>query len=358
MTVDMNTWECFQTINDSNGATAGAAAAAAATSAAFLSAFSTAAPTNTTSNNTTTLSQANNTKNNNVEYFEPVNLPFSSITSNSLASNENTTPNNSNATTSTHTLGSLKKAKSGRNHAGAKYLASQYTQVKRSQEIIGLSICLPLIFFNFLHFIIYFDISKSLAILICAVLAILTADFFSGVLHWAADGYGSVDMFLIGKNLLRNFREHHIDPTAITRHDFVETNGDNFTIIVPQLLYIGYKFNSHSIEQIQNDYNWDLYVFILSILISLTNQFHKWSHTYFGLPRYITIFQDMHLILPRIHHRIHHVTPHDTYFCITTGWLNYPLEKVKFWSHLENLIFKLTGQRPRTDDMLWALKTE
>ena len=66
----------------------------------------------------------------------------------------------------------------------------------------------------------------------------------------------------------------------------------------------------------------------------------------------------MHLILPRIHHRIHHVTPHDTYFCITTGWLNYPLEKIRFWAHLENFVFKLTGLRPRTDDMLWALKTE
>ena len=66
----------------------------------------------------------------------------------------------------------------------------------------------------------------------------------------------------------------------------------------------------------------------------------------------------MHFILPRIHHRVHHVTPHDTYFCITTGWLNYPLEKIGFWIKLEDTIYKCTGVKPRTDDMKWALKTE
>ncbi len=86
-------------------------------------------------------------------------------------------------------------------------------------------------------------------------------------------------------------------------------------------------------------------------------QIHKWSHTYFGLPRYITIFQDLHIILPRKHHRIHHVAPHETFFCITTGWLNYPMEKVGFWPKLETLITKTTGALPRADDLAWAKKT-
>ena len=86
-------------------------------------------------------------------------------------------------------------------------------------------------------------------------------------------------------------------------------------------------------------------------------QCHKWSHTYFGLPRWITTLQDLHIILPRKHHRIHHVAPHDTYFCITTGWLNFPLEKLQFWTGLEYLIEVVSGHKPRVDDLAWAKRT-
>jgi hypothetical protein len=43
---------------------------------------------------------------------------------------------------------------------------------------------------------------------------------------------------------------------------------------------------------------------------------------------------------------------------VTTGWLNWPLEVIKFWPWLESIVETYTGAKPRSDDFAWAQKTE
>lgn len=101
---------------------------------------------------------------------------------------------------------------------------------------------------------------------------IVTADFLSGLIHWMADTWGSVEIIILGKAFIRPFREHHIDPTGITRHDFIETNGDNFMAIIPGLLYLLYIFLTNEHKYIYINYNWICYLFSLTIFVALTNQ--------------------------------------------------------------------------------------
>ncbi|XP_050501980.1 plasmanylethanolamine desaturase isoform X1 [Diabrotica virgifera virgifera] len=244
----------------------------------------------------------------------------------------------------------------GPQHKGAQELANLYSKGKRTQEVICVGICLTLMVINFVFIVYYIHLEKLSTILVAAFCGIVTADFGSGLVHWAADTWGSVELLYIGKNFLRPFREHHIDPTSITRHDFIETNGDNFMVTIPFLGRMVWDFLTLSKEDVQIRFTWNCYIFLLAIFVAMTNQIHKWSHTYFDLPSWVIFLQEYRIILPRRHHRIHHVAPHETYFCITTGWLNWPLEKLRFWSTLEIIIEMCTGCKPRADDFKWAQK--
>jgi ubiquitin-conjugating enzyme E2 variant len=178
------------------------------------------------------------------------------------------------------------------------------------------------------------------------MLGFVAADLTSGIVHWLADTWGSVDLPFVGRALIRPFREHHVDPKAITRHDFVETNGNNCFICLPPVTLTA-AFVSFD--------DWrgvfaGVLVFSLCLWIFCTNQFHKWSHSD-DPPAVVVALQRLSLILPRDHHAVHHSAPFATYYCITVGWLNEPLHRIGFFRGLERLISATTGLLPREDDI-------
>jgi plasmanylethanolamine desaturase len=175
----------------------------------------------------------------------------------------------------------------------------------------------------------------------------LGADFVSGLVHWAADTWGTTATPVLGKSVLRPFREHHVNQEAITHHDFVETSGNSCFVCIPAAtgaLFLpmgpGLEFSFFCASFLEFLVLWTLG----------TNQFHKWAHLKHP-PVFISWLQRLHLILPPAHHAIHHTAPFNRYYCITVGWMNRPLTWMRFFPALEAIISWLTGAIPRSDDI-------
>ncbi len=175
-----------------------------------------------------------------------------------------------------------------------------------------------------------------------AFLGYLAADFASGWVHWLADRYGSRTTPLFGPKLVVPFREHHLDPTAITRHDFLEANGDNalfaLIVLVPTTLFAGDSAGSVLIE---------LFVLVLAQGTLLTSIAHGWAHTD-RPPRIARALARLGLVISAEHHAHHHRGEHLTHYCITTGWLNRPLDRVGFFRGMEWLFDRM--RIPRSHD--------
>lgn len=112
---------------------------------------------------------------------------------------------------------------------------------------------------------------------IAAAGAYIAADLLSGIVHWAGDTWGSERTFVIGPALIRPFREHHVDEKAITRHDFIETNGANCMIALPAALGAALIPLDDGSWQAHRHF---IAMFFTAMILAVmaTNQIHKWAH--------------------------------------------------------------------------------
>lgn len=238
-------------------------------------------------------------------------------------------------------------------------LAAKYTTTKRIFEIISIT------FFVIFYSLAVYKIATSLGlgdtvtILVAQFAAMMFADFAGGLVHWGCDTWGSLNSPFVGNSFIRSFREHHVDPYAITRHDWIETNGDTCMLTVPIMAYIATQTGLPFIPE----ENCTLYKFFATFLVftafwvAMTNQIHKWSHQVESVtPSWVAVLQNSGIIMSRPHHNVHHTDPFDAYYCITNGWMNSFLMQVGFWRKAEAVVSAITGMKPREDDFAWTLQ--
>lgn len=172
------------------------------------------------------------------------------------------------------------------------------------------------------------------ALPIVLVAAYLAADLLSGFVHYLADNFGSPDTPILGKAFVLPFREHHTDPTGILRHSFMIGNGNNCLVTVP---FLGGVMLAVPVGETRSATLIGAFALFLSLAILLTNQFHKWAHMD-SPPRLVWWLQRKGLVLSKEHHDIHHVSPFDTHYCITVGWWNPLLQRIRFFETTTKVI--------------------
>ncbi len=223
----------------------------------------------------------------------------------------------------------------------------EHPKVQKIIQIISLIAFFILYIILINELIISTNLYRIPLIIFSIPIGLILADFFSGLFHWAADTWGSVNWPIIGSTILLSFRNHHTDPKGIIRHKFYQRIGDSCIFALP-ILISTYYINSLSlfayfIKSI-------LLVFLLGI--ALTNQIHCWAHMK-KVPKIIYYFQKTKIILSADKHKIHHNKPFSENYCITTGWLNELFTKIHFFRRMEKLVTFLTGALPRSEDKIW-----
>lgn len=211
-----------------------------------------------------------------------------------------------------------------------------YSPTQRRIEIVSITVV-----FSMLAYFLVRGISVAahggtlglVVLLVAAFVGFVGADLASGIVHWAGDTLGDASVPILGKALIQPFREHHIHPKDLARHDFIETNGSN-CLVVTVPLGLGVAFLPGVI-------GWQFavcsFLCSLSLFTVATNQFHKWAHTD-NPPWWVRALQKSGLILSPEHHDVHHTMPHHQHYCITVGWLNPLLNKLGFFRGLEAIV--------------------
>ncbi|MCL4731817.1 MAG: hypothetical protein KJ044_15470, partial [Planctomycetes bacterium] len=216
-------------------------------------------------------------------------------------------------------------------------LAAGYTRTQHALNVAGLAaFCALAAWVGWQVF------SRSLApwqLLAGFVAGWVLTDFICGLIHWAGDTWGRPGMPVIGRMFVRTFREHHVDPAAITRHGVVQVLGEQALVAAPLMALLGF-YDPADDDLAGTTVLVGAYVLLAACMAA--NLFHQWAHRR-NPPALGRLLQALGLVISFRQHARHHCPPYTQSYCIAIGWLNPVLDRIRFWRALEWLVYKTTG---------------
>ena len=162
---------------------------------------------------------------------------------------------------------------------------------------------------------------EVVGMVIAAVLALAVGDLASGIVHFLFDQFGSPQTPIIGQKFVKPFRDHHDDPQAMTKGDFIAVNSDNLLVSLPVLVL------ALTVLDPRRHPAAGVFVVALVAVVAMTNQIHKWSHMP-SVPAAVSFAQRHGLNLTIPHHNGHHSAPYDRHYCIALGRMDWLLDPI------------------------------
>ncbi len=172
------------------------------------------------------------------------------------------------------------------------------------------------------------------------VLSVMAADFFSGFVHFLCDNFGSAETPFLGPNFIKAFLDHHDHPQDMVAHDFVELLGNSCLGSIPLLVGLYYLL---PLDGSTPSLYGNIFTLMLILVMVLTNQFHQWAHNPQS-PKFVKKLQRLNLILSPENHNRHHKPPYDKNYCMTSGWLNPFLNRIRFFDIVAKFLGKSSSK--------------
>jgi ubiquitin-conjugating enzyme E2 variant len=182
--------------------------------------------------------------------------------------------------------------------------------------------------------------ASAVAAVVGVVAGYALADLVSGAIHWLCDTFFAEDTPLIGRSIIRPFRDHHRHPEAILRYSLLEQDGTNYMILVlPLWLAARIETSPSPASLLGLSALWGFAIGSLG-----TNLFHKWAHAP-EPPRAVRWLQRRRLVLSPEAHSVHHRSYTGGY-CVTNGWLNPLLDRLEAYGRAERALRRLLRRAP------------
>jgi sterol desaturase/sphingolipid hydroxylase (fatty acid hydroxylase superfamily) len=170
-------------------------------------------------------------------------------------------------------------------------------------------------------------------------LAIMAADFISGLVHWMEDTFWSEGTPIVGQWIVRPNSIHHRDGMAFVKNNWWRSSWD--LLLLGLLVLV--------VAKMLGVLAWPVWLFVLIGVNA--NQIHKWAHMpKSGVPAPIRYLQRLHLLQSPAHHAVHHARDKNSHYCVVTNILNPVLDGGHFWRALEWILVPIFGS-PRRDDI-------